>query len=68
MKTKNKFWGRVLSMVAIILCFGFLLTGCGDDKNSSNNTSDDDTSANTSIISLVDAKNIKHFNNKLSRC
>ena len=56
-KSKNKFLAGILSIFAIILCFGFLLTGCGDSSNN-DNTGDDDTSANTSIISLVDAKNI----------
>ena len=56
-KSKSKFLAGILSIFAIILCFGFLLTGCGDSSNN-DNTGDDDTSANTSIISLVDAKNI----------
>ena len=47
-KSKNKFLAGILSIFAIILCFGFLLTGCGDSSNN-DNTGDDDTSANTTL-------------------
>ena len=45
-KSKNKFLGSILSMVAVILCFGFLLTGCGGNKDT------------VSTISLSEAKTI----------
>lgn len=45
-KSKNKFLGSILSIVAVILCFGFLLTGCGGNKDT------------VSTISLSEAKTI----------
>lgn len=45
-KSKNKFLGSILSIVAVILCFGFLLTGCGGNKDA------------VSTISLSEAKTI----------
>lgn len=48
-KSKSKFLGSVLSIIAVILCFGFLLTGCGGNKG------DNPT---TTTISLSEAKTI----------
>lgn len=45
-KSKNKFLGSILSIVTVILCFGFLLTGCGGNKDA------------VSTISLSEAKTI----------